>query len=148
MKKKKTYRRSKLKTLYPDKVIDDCKEIEDWFSGFTNAVAYFEHFGYWAIRMHCTREKIPVTNAIKKSLSSLSGNDIGLLLYLLKLIDAETYSEMKHVIRERNRLVHPGRKGITYRDRKKKDNAIRLLDQSKNCIREIRNTIARKKTKE
>lgn len=129
------------------RIIDDAKE-EDWFSAFANAVSYFEHYGYFAIRAYCVREKVKLTGKAMESLKrNLSAGNIALLLRVLKLIDNETYSSMKKIIEERNKLVHPGRKGIAYRDRKKEDTAIRLLNQGKECLRKIKDTIRLRKSK-
>ena len=128
--------------------IDDAKEEEDWFSAFANTVSYFEHYGYFAIRAYCVREKVKLTGKAMGSLKrNLSAGNIALLLRVLKLIDNETYSGMKKIIEERNKLVHPGREGIAYRDRKKKDTAIRLLNQGKECLRKTKGTITLRKSR-
>lgn len=130
------------------RIIDHAREEEDWFSAFANAVSYFEHYGYFAIRAYCVREKVKLTGKAMESLKrNLSAGNIALLLRVLKLIDNETYSSMKKIIEERNKLVHPGRKGIAYRDRKKKDTAIRLLNQGKECLRKIKGTITLRKSR-
>lgn len=127
--------------------VDDAIENEDWFSGFANAVSYFEHYGYFAIRSYCVRENVKLTRKAMESLKrNLSAGNITLLLRILKLIDNETYSSMKKIIEERNKLVHPGRKGIAYRDRKKKNTAIRLLNQGKECMWKIKDAIKLRKT--
>ena len=82
-----------------------------------------------------------LTKKATNSLKRHSAGDIALLLRILKLIDNETYSTMKKIIEERNKLVHPGRKGITYREQKKKERAIELLTQAKQSITEIRSTM-------
>lgn len=146
-KKKTVYRKSLLPSLNPYNVIDECKNREDWFSAFTNSVSYFEHYGYWAIKLYCTRNNIKLTKKAIDSLKNLGAVNVILLLRILDAIDDDAYSNMKKIIEERNKLVHPGRKGITYRDRKKKDNAIRLLNQAKESIKRIRGTI-RSKLKE
>jgi len=141
MKEKVTYKKSDFYSLNPTRVINDAQERRDWFAAFTNAVTYFEHYGYWAIRLYCSRENIQLTRKAKDSLKDLGAINIALFLRILKLIDNETYSDMRKIIKERNKLVHPSRKGITYRDKKKEDNAIRLLDKAKDCIQKIRSTI-------
>jgi len=139
--KKVASRKSHFYVLNPGTVIDDAKRREDWFAAFTNSVTYFEHYGYWAIRAYCLREEVELTNKAKDSLKQLNAANISLLLRILDIIDNDTYSNMKKIIEERNKFVHPGRKGITYRDRKKKDNAIKLLNQAKECIQKIRSEI-------
>lgn len=121
--------------------IDKAIEKEDWFSGFTNAITYFEHYGYLALRAHCVRENVELTSKAMKSLKSLGAANIALSLFILKIIDEETYSSLKKIIEERNNLVHPGRRGIRYRDEKKKESAIRLLNKAKEHIQKIQITI-------
>jgi len=140
-KKKAKYRKSRARVLYPYRTINYYKRKELWFPAFTNSVTYFEHFGYWAIKAHCSRNNIELTQKAKDSLKNLQAGNIALVLRILDLIDNETYSDMKKIIEERNKLVHPGRRGITYRERKRKDRAERLLNQAKQSIKEIRKTI-------
>jgi len=122
--------------------IDYAIEKEDWFLAFANVVSYFEHYGYLAIRAYCVRENVKLTRKAIESLKrDFSAGNIALLLRVLKLIDDETYSSMKEIITERNKLVHPGREGIRYRDEKKKESAIRLLNKAKECIQKIKSTI-------
>jgi len=144
-KKKVAYR--KVPPLNPNKVIDDAKDIEDWFAAFANAVSYFEHYGYWAIILYCYREKVQLTEKARNSLKRLSAANICLLLRILKLTDNEAYSSMRKIIEERSNLVHPSRKGIRYRDKKKRDNAVMLLNQAKECIEKIKSTIKSTKAK-
>ena len=89
--------------------IDYAVEKEDWFLAFADVVSYFEHYGYFAIRAYCVRENLKLTRKAIDSLKrDFSTGNIALLLLVLKLIDDETYSSMKKIIAERNRLVHPG----------------------------------------
>jgi hypothetical protein len=127
--------------------INEAIEKEDWFSGFANAVSYFEHYGYFAIRAYCARQKVELTKTAMKSLKDLSVGNIALLLRVLKLIDSKTYSGIKKIVKERNKLVHPARKGILYRDMKKKETAIRLLNQAKEDMCKIKDTIEVRKSK-
>ena len=128
------------------RTIDDAKGEEDWFSAFANAVSYFEHYGYFAIRAYCVRKKVKLTNTAMEPLKRLGAGNIALLLRILNLIDNDTYSNMKKIIKERNRLVHPAGKGIRYRDQKKKDTATLLLNQAEGCLRKIRDRIKLSKT--
>lgn len=137
-----------MRVFNPDRVIDDSKEREDWFAAFTNAVTYFEHYGYYAIKLYCARKQVKLTRNATDSLRRLGAGDIALILRILKLIDNETYSNMKKIIKERNMLVHPGRKGIIYREQKRMERAIELLTQAKQSIKEIRSTIRLRKTSE
>jgi len=52
----------------------------------------------------------------------------------------ETNSVMRKTTEERNKIVHPNRKGIKYVDKKKKDEAIRLLSEAKKRLRRIKDT--------
>ena len=142
-KKKVRYRKSRARVLYPYRLIDYYKRKELWFPAFTNSVTYFEHFGYWAIRNHCNQNGIEFTQKAMDALKNLRAGNIALILRILDLIDNETYSDMKKIIEERNKLVHPGRKGITYREQKQKDRAESLLNQAKQSIKKIRSTIIR-----
>lgn len=120
--------------------IDSAIIEEDWFSGFALAVTYFEHYGYWAIRFYCLREKIELTNKADASLKKLGAVQLALFLRVLKLINNQTYSNMKKVVEERNKIVHPGRDSILYPDKKEKDEATMLLKQAKDCLLQIRIT--------
>ena len=129
--------------------IDSAIIEEDWFSGFALAVTYFEHYGYWAIRFYCLREKIELTNKADESLKMLGAVQLALFLRVLKLIDNETYSRMKKIVEERNKIVHPGRDSILYPDKKEKDEATMLLEQAKDCLLQIRITaLATESTKD
>lgn len=122
------------------KRIDEAKSEPNWFSGFTNAVTYFEHYGYWAIRFYCKRESITLTNKAQDSLKKLGATELALLLLSLKLIQNGTYSKMRSVITERNKIVHPGREGIKY-VKEKKDEWTLLLEQAKECLLEIKDAV-------
>jgi len=137
MKTSHSDRRSVLYVLNPNKVIDEAIKREDWFSGFTNSVTYFEHYGYWKLKWYCIKERINV----EKKLKHLRAGTLALFLYTLKLIDTDTYSKMNKTIKERNKLVHPAIAGITYRDRKEKDRATQLLKDAKICIRKLKEGI-------
>jgi hypothetical protein len=121
--------------------IDEAIVEEDWLSGFTLAVTYFEHYGYWATILHCYREKVELTNKARESLKMLGAVQLALLLRVTDLISAETYSNMKKIIEERNKIVHPARKSIFYADSKKRDEAVRLLTQAKECLKAIKGTV-------
>ena len=101
-------------------------------------VTYFEHYGYWAVRFYCHRKKIALTKKAEESLKKFGASDFALLLRILKLMDNETNSVMRKTTEERNKIVHPSRKGIKYVDKKKKDEAIRLLSEAKNAYEEAR----------
>lgn len=120
--------------------VDESVRNEDWFSAFTNIVTYFEHYSYWAARFYCLRQKIELTKKAEESLKRLSAADLALLIRILNLVDNETYSQMKKTIEERNKIVHPGQKGIRYVDSKKKDEASRLLNEAGECLKTIMST--------
>jgi len=122
-----------------DKIINDAITREDWFSGFTNAVTYFEHWGYWRLRWYCIQNEIYMKEVTK----NLRVSNLIIILRLLKIIDQETYSKIKEIIKERNKLVHPEIAGISYRDRKRRDNAVRLLIDAKNCIVKLKEGIGK-----
>jgi hypothetical protein len=123
----------------PEEVIGEAIQRDDWFSAFSNAVAYFEHWGYWRLDWYCTKENIHVEEKIR----NLSVSTLALTLYLLKLINQNIYSKMSKTILERNKLVHPisRGKGIRYRDKKERDRAIEILTDAKECITELKQGI-------
>jgi hypothetical protein len=122
-----------------EEVINEAIQRKDWFSAFSNAVAYFEHWRYWRLTSYCMKEKIHAKEKIK----SLSPANLTLILYLLKLVNQDTFSKMTKTILERNKLVHPisRGKGISYRDRKETDRAIEILDDAKVCIKRLKEGI-------
>jgi len=126
-----------------NEIIDEAIKREDWFSGFTNSVTYFEHWGYWRLWWHCIQKGID-SQALEKRLKNTHVSTIVLILYLLQSIDHDTYSRINKIINERNKLVHPAREGITYRDRKERDRAIELLNDAKACIKKLKEGIGRK----
>lgn len=132
----KTDKKKYKKALSPEDVIEEAIQRKDWVSAFSNAVTYFEHWGYWRLRYYCIKEKIHE----KKKIKRLSVSNLALILHLLKLIDQNTHAKMTKTIKERNKLVHPVLlgEGIGYRDRKKEDRAIEILTDAKECIKELR----------
>ena len=142
--KRKSYRKPRLRVFNLDEAIDESKEREDWFVAFTNAVTYFEHYGYWAIKLYSARKHVKLTRKATDSLKRLSAGDIAFLLRILKLIDNEAYSNMKKIIEERNNLVHPWSKRNNL-PRTEKERAIELLNQANQSIREIRSTLKLRK---
>lgn len=110
--------------------IDEPKNKGDWFSAFANAVTYFEHYGYWRLQAYCLKEGMNLETKLK----GLRVSRITLILYLLKLIDTNTFSTMNMIIKERNKLIHPTIAGIRYRNKKEKDRAIQLLEDAKLCL--------------
>jgi len=117
--------------------IDAAIEKEDWFLGFANSVSYLEHLGYWLLRWYCIKENIE----IKKRLKNLKVSTIALTLYLLKLIDTDTFTKMNTIIKERNKLIHPIEPGLSYRRQKEKEKAIKLLKDAKHCIAKFKEKI-------
>lgn len=121
--------------------IDDAIRTEDWFSGFANSVTYLEFFAYWLLRWHCIKKKINVKNKLK----GLKISTMTLILYMLELIDTNTFTKINTIVKERNKLVHPANTGISYRDRKEKDKAIKMLNDAKYCITKLKEGIGKKK---
>lgn len=119
------------------KKVDSAIKKEDWFSAFTNIVTYFEHYGYWAIAFHCLKRKVGLTEKAKESLKRLGASDFALMLRILNIIDNEDYSIIKKTIEERNKIVHPSQKGIRYIESKKKEEASKLLNEAKECLKKI-----------
>ena len=126
-----------------ERIISTAVEREDWFSAFTNSVTYFEHWGYWRLMWHCIKSEVDLDKKTKDKMKNLSISNLALFLYLLKSIDRGTYMMMNKIISERNRLVHPGRKGLSYRDRKEKERAIQLLTDAKTCIGKLQENVGR-----
>ncbi len=131
--------------------IDKAIQNKDWFSGFANAVSYFEHFGTKRIRQYLDTDVLStVTDEVKrsklknqleedlgKSLERLSVQNIVFWLYMFRIIDVDTFLGIKEIIAERNKLVHPARKGIAWRYAKPERTAKELLEKSKDYIRVI-----------
>lgn len=129
-----------------EKVIDNAIKNEDWFSGFSNAVTYFEYWGYYRLHWYCIRERIEEYGKTKY----LTASSLLNTLYLLKEIDANTFNKMGKIIKERNKLIHPisTNSGITYRDEKEKDRATQLLNDAKECITKVKQGILKYKSQE
>lgn len=117
--------------------IDEAIETEDWFLGFASSVSYLEHLGYWLLRWYCIKEEIRISEKMER----LGVSTVALVLYLLKLIDMNTFTKMNAVIKERNKLVHPVKLGLSYRQREEKEKAIKLLEDAKYCIDRFREKI-------
>ena len=120
----------------PDEIIDEAIKRKDWFSAFSNAVTYFEHWGYWRLEWYCIKENIGFRDRLKH----LNVSTLIHILFLLKIIDEDTFSKIIVTIRERNRLIHPASRnsGISYRYRKDRDKATQILDDAKQCIQRIK----------
>lgn len=119
------------------KEIAEAIEKEDWFLGFANSVSYLEHLGYWLLRWYCIKENIAITEKLK----NLRVSTMVLILYLLKLIDADTFTRINTIVKERNKLIHPIKPGLSYRRKKDKEKAIKLLNDAKYCITKFREKI-------
>jgi hypothetical protein len=48
----------------PEEVGGEAIQRGDWSSTFSNAVAYFEHWGYWRLNQYCTKENIHLEEKI------------------------------------------------------------------------------------
>jgi hypothetical protein len=128
-----------------EELIQDAIQREDWFSGFSNAVTFFEYWGYYRLYWYCINKKL----GLEKEIKSFRVNSIITMLYLTKQIDQDTFGKIRRVIHERNKLVHPisTEAGITYRDRKEKDTAIEILESAVACIKELRKGVGKPITK-
>jgi hypothetical protein len=120
----------------PEEVIEDAIQREDWFSGFSNAVAYFEFWAYIWLWRYCQKESIHIEDKIK----GLNARQLNIILHLLKLTDSNIFNKMTKTIQERNHLVHPTstEDGLGYRHRKQRDRAKELLEDAKECTRRVR----------
>jgi len=131
--------------------IDKAIQARDWFTGFATAISYIEHFGTIKLRnyinsrilqlMESEETRKNVKKQLKedfgKNLEKLGAKDIAFLLYAFQLIDSDTYLRLRKIIVERNKLVHPARKGIAWRYTKPERTARELLQQAKDCIQKI-----------
>lgn len=130
----------------PSAVIDDAINRQDWVSAFSNAIAYFEMWGYWLLRFYCRNEKLYV----QKKIEDFRVANLTLVLYLLKLIDQNTFSKMMETIKKRNNIIHAGAKGEFKRflDEKERIEAITVLENAKYCIEKLKEgTIKQVKSK-
>jgi len=113
---------------------------------------YIEHFGTIKLRNYMNSRILQiieseedtrkdVKNQLRedfgKNLEKLSAKDIVFLLYAFQLIDSDTYLKLRKIIIERNKLVHPARKGIAWRYEKPERTAKELLQQAKEYIQKI-----------
>ena len=88
--------------------------------------------------MECKKVEKQFEDDFGKHLQRLGARDIAFLLYAFKLIDEDTYLGMRNVTAEKNKMVHPTRKGIDWRYVKPKNTATKLLQEAKEIIRKIR----------
>ena len=120
----------------PSEVIDEAIGRKDWLSAYSNAIAYFEMWGYWLLVYYCRNEKL----YIKKRIEDLSVSNLTLVLYLLKLIDQNTFTKMTEAIRKRNAILHAGSKGESKRflGENEQEEAIKVLENAKYCIDKLK----------
>lgn len=137
--------------INPNGDIDNAVQTRDWFTGFATAISYIEHFGTIKLRNYieskilqeikskdtCNNVRNQLKEDLGKNLEKLSAKDIAFLLYAFQLIDSDTYLKLRKIITERNKLVHPARKGIAWRYEKPERTAKELLQQAKECIQKI-----------
>lgn len=121
--------------LNPEKDIDDSIKRRDWFTGFAISVSYFEHYGAEKIKNYCKTQKI---RGCSDPLKRMNVNSIIFILRVLEFINNDIYEKMKKTISERNKLIHPSRKGIDYRYQKEENRAKQLLEEAKECIHKIK----------
>jgi len=137
--------------INPNADINEAIKWGKWFSGFAEAVAYFEHYGTSKVRNYIdsrilqpiqdeekkTSVRKQLENDFGKRLERLGAKDIAFLLYASELIDTDTFLKMREITTWRNSLVHPSRKGISLRYTIEARKARELLEQAISCIRKI-----------
>jgi len=116
------------------------KERKDWPAGLSASVTYFKHFGTIKLKGYFKHHGIGLdekTREVKEMfvefIGGLTVDKMITLLYCLDIIDESLYNQMKEVNSERNKLLHPEKKGIAYRFHDEERFA-RLLDQASRCV--------------
>jgi hypothetical protein len=122
-------------------------KAENWLAGFSFAVTYLEHFGMIKIKIivdsRIVQKKVSLSQKreVKKQFSEdverMTATNILFLLFAFGLVDVSFYLDFRNIIAERNRLVHPSRKGMGFQcveEEKKKrvtmlQNAQRLIEE-------------------
>lgn len=89
-----------LANFSPRQILVDTIKNKEWFKGLVLSAAFFEHFGFHALRT-LYEDEISEGN-----LKHLDLAHIIVLLFGSKLIDQPTYSKMTEVRKKRNDLVH------------------------------------------
>jgi hypothetical protein len=120
----------------PSEVIDDAIRRKDWLSAYSNVTAYFELWGYWLLIYYCRNEKLYV----QKRIEDFSVSNLTLVLYLLRLIDQNTFTKMTEAIKKRNAILHAGSRGESKRflSEKEQEEAIKILENAKYCIDKLK----------
>ena len=129
--------------------IDRAISSKKWVAGFTFACTYLEHFGAIKIRNKLENQIISkIEDSFKKKarnnlydkVKRMRVRDIIFQLLTFNVIDIETYLDLDAVIKFRNNLVHPARKGIGYQHALEQSKAKRLLLIAKKRILQIQET--------
>jgi hypothetical protein len=136
--------------LNPYIEIDKAIASKDWFNGFANCISYFEYYGLRKVNEYLINkviapipDTIPDTkrlqakNSIEDNVDRSGVKEIVFLLFTYGLIDCETFLGMNDVIKTRNDLVHPARKGIGLRYVSDEKLMTSYLTKSKEYIRKI-----------
>jgi len=120
--------------------IKRAKENRDWFASFSSAVTHFDNFGTEKLRAYFKLHKIGIdedTGELKKLfdefLKGLSADNVITLLYCFEIIDDQTYSQIRKIKVERNRIDHSKKRGLGYRQSDDKK-FVNLLDQAVKCL--------------
>ncbi len=127
--------------------IEKAIKNEDWVSGFSYAVRYIEHFGTIKIKNFVdskivqnirSSDQKKVSKRYLDDLNRLPVVNIIFLLFALGLVNADTYLDLRKIIVERNRLIHPSKKGVGFQyieEEKNKRKA--MLQQAQKMIEEL-----------
>lgn len=121
---------------------------EDWVSGFSYAVRYIEHFGTIKIKnfvdskfiqnIENSDQKREVSNRFSEDLNRLSTVNIVFMLFALGLVNANAYLDLRKIIVERNKLIHPLKKGVGFQNVEEEKNKRKsMLQQAQKLIEEI-----------
>ena len=122
----------------PERQMDMAIDRNDWLSAFAVAVGYFEYYGAEILKKRYKSLGIP---ELRRTVEELRVGTMAFVLRLLKIVEIDTYSKMRRIIKERNKLVHPTRRGPAYGARKERDTAIGILDDARECLRVLREAI-------
>ena len=126
--------------------IDRAISFGDWAAGFTLACASLEHFGSIKIRNKLENQiiskikdsaKKQAQNSLYAKVKRMRVSDIIFQLLTFNIIKFDTYLELKEIIKFRNDLIHPSRKGIGYQQTLDQSIAEKLLLIAKERIQEI-----------
>jgi len=132
----------------PHRDIGKAIKNEDWVSGFSYAIKYIEHFGTIKIKnfvdsmiisgIEDQDQKREAGNRYLDDLKRSSAVNITFDLFVLGLIDSTTYLDLRKIIVERNKLIHPQKKGVGFQHSKEEAQKRRtMLQKAQKLIEEI-----------